>query len=102
MNTTELIATGKLKKSFVNAINKAKTTSYWFECDDEPSFFSNPFFSGEEVVLTGAEASIMLWCQLWYDRYAMGKDTEAPVSTYDNMRYAFLALNPRAYMKLLD
>lgn len=93
------------KKSYLNAFEKASKTSYFKDyrnaypaLDHEGT---NPF-SGVTVKLNALEATIYEFCMRWYARYEQGMDTECPVSTYDNMRYYFLSLNPHAYMELLD
>ena len=92
------------KTDFItDAIEEARNSSYWFECrDNEDYYFSNPTDSRIEVSLTGIEASIMLFCQLWDDRRAMGKNTEVSIATYQKMRQAMFALNPMAFMKILN
>jgi hypothetical protein len=89
-----------VQKSFLNALNKAKETTYWKYC--EPFTAQNPFSGVEVELITDLEASIYTWTLKWYSRYEYQMDTEVPVSTYDNMRYLFMALNPSAYMDLLD
>lgn len=89
-----------IKKSFQNAFDKASLTSYW-KTESVSGVGVNPF-SGVSVQLSPLELTIYNWCTRWYRRYESGSNTEVPVSTYDNMRYYFLALNSRAYMDLLD
>lgn len=92
-----------IKMDFItDAIEEARNSSYWFECRDDIHYFSNPTDSRIEVSLTGIEASIMLFCQLWDDRRAMGKNTEVSIATYQKMRQAMFALNPMAFMKILN
>ena len=95
----------EIKKSYLNALAKASTTSYFKdyrnaypELDHEAT---NPF-SGVTVKLNALEATIYEFCKRWYARYEAGVNTEVPVSTFDNMRYYLLTLNSHAYMELLD
>ncbi len=89
-----------MKKSFENALAKARTTSYFVEYSAD-GVATNPW-SGVRVALNSQELTIYSWCRRWYDRYESGRPTEVTVSTYDNMRYLFLSLNQNAYMELLD
>lgn len=97
------MAKTNIKKSYTNAYEKAKTTSYFYELPQSEEGYtrSNPF-SGAEVELSALEATIYDFCQNWYSRYSYGMKTEVPVSTFDNMRYYLMALNPSAYYALLD
>jgi len=93
-----------IKKSYLNAFDKASKTTYFEDyttCKDFTAIAQNPF-SGVEVKLNGLEYTIYQWCVRWYNRYEMGRNTETPVSTYDNMRYYLLSINQEAYMDLLD
>lgn len=89
------------KKSYLNAYDKAKTTSYFVEVSEGKYIARNPF-TRVEVELNALEYTIYRFCMMWYARYERGMDTECPVSTYDNMRYYLLDLNYHAYMELLD
>lgn len=98
----------KIKKSYLNAFEKAARTSYFYNylnfpgvTEDSKLRAKNPF-SGAEAYLTPLEASIYEWCCKWYEKYSAGFKTEVPVSVYDNMRYYFMSINPAAYMELLD
>jgi len=97
-----------IKKSYLNAFEKASKTSYFYDWRTAPGVTPesrlparNPF-SGVEVPLNPLEATIYDFCLQWYSRYETGANTECPISTYDNMRYYLLALNSNAYMELLD
>lgn len=96
-----------IKKSFLNAFEKASKTSYFEDYSKCTADFigiaRNPF-SGVKVELNGLEYTIWQWCTRWYSRYELHgvAGTEAPIQTYDNMRYYLLSLNARAYMDLLD
>jgi hypothetical protein len=88
-----------MKKSFENALAKAKQTPIWKEYT-EPGIARNPF-SGVEVELNPLELSIYNWCMRWYRNYEYGT-LITPTQTYDNMRYLFCELNSNAYYDLLD
>ena len=89
----------KVTKSMKNAIEKAKSTSYWH---DMPAGIARNPFSGEAIELTAEENSLYTWTKGWYMRYCSDMPTQVPVSTYDNVRYYIAAINPTAYMTLLD
>lgn len=88
-----------VKGSFMRGLKKAQGTSYWQMIPEET--FVNPF-SGQEVYLTGLEASIAKWVLSWYERYSSGNSTESPVQAYDDMKYFLLELNSEAYFALID
>jgi len=91
-------------KSFLSALKKAQTTSYWKE-RIESGWYSNPF-TGSSVELTAFESSLYEWTVLWYARYRGNlmnpKAWEAPVLTYDNMKYFLSALSEEAHDTLID
>ena len=89
------------KKSYLNAYDKAKTTSYFVEVPEGKYIARNPF-TRVEVELNALEYTIYRFCMMWYARYERGLSTETPVQTFDNMRYYLMALNVNAYMELLD
>lgn len=93
-----------IKKSFLSAFKKASRTTYFKDLRkfEGRTFEETSRFTGITVELNPLEATIYGFCLDWYTRYEQGMDTECPVSTYDNMRYYFLSLNPMAYMELLD
>ncbi len=90
-----------IKKSYKNAYDKASKTSY-FRTFEPDRYVAENRFSGVEFVLDEFELSIYNFCLNWYERYEQGIETEVPVSVYDNLRYYFMTINPRAYMELLD
>ena len=93
------------KKSYLNAFEKASTTSYfkdYTKSNPNGTFIRENRFGGAICKLNALEATIYDFCNAWYMRYERGMNTEAPVQTFDNMRYYFLSLNQRAYMDLLD
>lgn len=80
---------------------KAMQTSYFQLFSGEYYPTENPY-SGVQVVLNGLEATIYAWCTEWYRRYSFNLFTQAPVQTYDDMKYFLLEINPDAYMDLID
>ena len=93
------------KKSYLNALAKASTTSYFVDytkSNPTGTYLRQNPFSTVTCKLNALEATIYDFCLSWYQRYESGMNTEVPVSTYDNMRYYLLDLNVRAYMDLLD
>ena len=91
----------KIMKSYLNAYDKAKTTSYFVEVPEGKYIARNPF-TRVEVELNALEYTIYRFCNMWYARYERNLSTETPVQTFDNMRYYLMALNVNAYMELLD
>jgi hypothetical protein len=90
-----------VKRSFVNGIRKAQETTYWQEFK-EAGTVHNPF--GGSIELNPLERTIAVWCQNWsYNDYSRNPmNTQVPVSTFDNVKYFLLSLNPRAYSQLID
>jgi len=90
-------------KSFLSALKKAQTTSYWKEYTESQKC-ENPF--GGFRVLPPFEASIYTWILRWNLRYERNltnpKAWEAPIQVFDNMRYFMLALDSDAYYALID
>jgi len=80
-------------------LNKAQSAPYW-KLFDTNGWASNPF-SGAEIELDALELSIYNFCLSWYARYERGI-ADLPIQVYDSMKYLLLAINPRAYMDLLD
>lgn len=107
---TKIVVNGKpVMRSYVNAFKKAQKCSYWKPVGYS-SIAQNPF-SGERVTLDPLETAVYNFVKNWerlYNRavdagtFPIQKITETPVSTFDNMRYLFSAINPEAYMDLLD
>jgi hypothetical protein len=91
-----------VKRGFIRGLKKAQNTSYWRVFSDG-GFAQNPF-SGETVELNALEKMIYNWCANWYhnDYSRNPLKTQAPIQTYDDMKYFLLFLNSDAYMKLLD
>lgn len=95
----------KLMKSYQNAYRKAMNTSYFKKFENG----SGLMVRGN--ILTSLESSIYKWVMDWQLRYETAynrgifpikKVTEAPIQTFDNMRYLFMAINPGLYMDILD
>jgi hypothetical protein len=91
-----------VKRGFMRGIRKAQETTYWQEFKNEGTV-TNPF-SGVPVELNALERTIASWCQNWYyyDYLRNPMNTQAPVQTYDDMKYFLLDLNSQAYSQLLD
>lgn len=97
----EIRVNGKaVKAGFVRGWRKAEKTSYWQKFS-QGGIATNPF-SGVEVALNSLEMTIYSFCLNWYKRYERGIDAEAPIQTYDDMKYFLLEINPNAYFDLLD
>ena len=92
-----LIVKGKSKG--VRDINKAMTASYW-KLFSGAGYATNPF-SGVRVELNAFELTIYNFCNNWYRGYERGTET-LPIQVFDSMKYLLLAINPEAYMDLLD
>lgn len=90
-----------VKRGFMRGIRKAQNTSYWI-LYEESGVVENPF--GGSIELGPLERSIALWLQRWYyNDYARNPmNTQAPIQTYDDMKYFLLDLNSEAYYKLID
>jgi hypothetical protein len=88
-----------IKKSYANALAKAQETEFWVFYN-EGRIVKNPF-SSDMVELTAFQTSLYKWLIRWYARYEHGV-LATPISTYDNMKYLFLEIDPKAYMALLD
>lgn len=88
---------GKVKG--MRDINKAQHTPYWrlFETGG----IGRNRFSGVGVELDALELSIYNFCMNWVFRAERGELT-APVQVFDSMKYLLCAINPNAYMELLD
>lgn len=98
---TEILLNGKpVKAGFMRGLRKAQETSY-FKIYDIPMIGKNPF-SGVTVELTALEATIYYFLLAWYGRYERGLDPEAPVQTYDDVKYGLLDINSDAYYDLID
>jgi len=89
-----------VKRGFMRGMRKAQETSYWQEITRE-GCASNPF-SGVVISLNPLEYTIYNFCDEWYRRYEGGLNTEAPIQTFDDMKYFLYAINAKAYMDLLD
>lgn len=113
-NTTATITDGKItdlridgkkaKAGFMRGLRKAQETSYWSIPQGE-SYQAQNQFSGVTVELDKIEAAVYNWCMNWYSRYSMGMGvefTEAPVQTFDDMKYLLMNINAEAYYNLLD
>jgi hypothetical protein len=95
----------KIMKSQQNAFRKAMSTDY---------FKKFPVGTGLVVrgdTLTSLESTIYKWIMSWQIRYEQAINegifpitvvTQAPVTTFDCMRYLFRAINPSVYMDILD
>ena len=95
----------KIKKSYQNAFRKAMSTDYF-----------KKFAVGTGLIvrgdtLTSLESTIYKWIIDWEIRYNQAINegifpitvvTKAPITTFDNMRYLFAAINPSVYMNILD
>jgi hypothetical protein len=98
---TDISVNGKpVKRGSMRGFKKAQNTSYWLFIGNDV-IARNPF-SGVEVALNSLEATIYGWCVDWYSRYERNVETEAPIQTYDDMKYCLLELNSNAYMDLID
>jgi len=98
---TDILVNGKqVKRGSMRGFKKAQDCSY-FRIIDTPTIFINPW-SGVEVLLNPLESTIYNFCDQWYKHYRAKKDTQAPVSVYDAMKYFLLELNSQAYMDLID
>jgi len=87
------------KEKGMRDLNKAQSAPYW-ELFQDSGIGRNPF-SGVEVELDPLELSIYNFCLNWYARYERGM-ADLPIQVYDSMKYLLLAINPNAYMDLLD
>ena len=81
----------------MRGLKKAQETPYWrlFDVGGE--------FRGVE--LDYFQMSILNFVKIWENRYNAGMGTSmtgAPIQTFDDMRYLFLALDSDAYMQILD
>lgn len=99
---TNVFVNGKpVKKGYMRGLTKAQKTSYWHEYT-EPSNGTN-VWSHVAIPLNALEYTIFRFCVEWYARYEdPDLDQEAPIQTYDDMKYFFMFLNTPAYMALLD
>jgi hypothetical protein len=98
----EILVNGKpVKRGFMRGMRKAQETSYFKLLDGSEYIARNPF-SGTEVILNALEMTIYNFCLVWYFFYERGLPTQAPVQTYDDMKYFLLELNSDAYYDLLD
>jgi hypothetical protein len=106
---TDIKVNGKpVKRGSMRGFRKAQETKYFVEIKNDHAF-TNPF-SGVTVMLNGLEATIYNWCMSWYSRYEYDSRkeksdlsrAEAPVQTYDDMKYFLLEINAEAYMDLID
>jgi hypothetical protein len=95
----------KLMKSYQNAYRKASNTDYFTSFDNRDGLV----IRGN--LLTSFESSIYKWVMDWQIRYEYAinngifpitKITQAPIQTFDNMRYLFSAINQDLYMNILD
>jgi hypothetical protein len=89
-----------VKKSYIRGLRKAQETSYWKRFTT-PEIGVNRF-SGVEVNLDDFEATVYNFCMQWCTRYEQGINPEAPIQTFDDMKYLLLEINPNAYFDLLD
>ena len=89
----------KGKKKGVRDINKAKATPYWKMYSGAGIGYNR--FSGAPAELSAFERTIFEWCMGWCSRYERG-DYSIPTQVYDNVKYILLALNPDAWMVLMD
>ena len=89
-----------VKAGFMRGLRKAQETPYW-ERIDTPVIATNPF-SGVRVELNDFEATIYNFCIRWSRRAYNGLETNAPLQTFDDMKYFLLELNSNAYYSLLD
>jgi len=88
---------GKVKG--MRDINKAQHAPYWIMYETGGTAVNR--FSGVEVKLDPLELSIHNFCFNWLYRYERGI-ADLPVQVFDSMKYLLLAINPHAYMELLD
>jgi len=95
-----ILVNGKKKGGFARGWRKAQQMPYWIEYTDN-LIAQNPF-SGVKVALTPLEATIYAFCIMWYRQYERGNSQNAPIQTYDDMKYFLLEINPQAYYDLLD
>lgn len=97
----DVLVGGKpVKRGHIRGIKKAQETSYWKEILTEAIGVNQ--FSGVEVRLSPLEATVYNFCMEWYNRYATGRDAEAPTQCFDDMKYFLMELNSAAYFDLLD
>jgi hypothetical protein len=94
-----------IMKSYQNAYRKASNTDYFTNFDNRDGLVVRG------NLLTSIESSIYKWIMDWQVRYEYAinnglfpitRVTQAPVPTFDAMRYFFSSINPEVYMKILD
>lgn len=81
----------------MRGLNKAQTVKYW-RLFDEGGIVRG-------VELDGFQMSILSFVKLWETRYQAEMGTTlagAPIQTFDDMRYLFMAIDSDAYMTILD
>ena len=100
--TDILVNDRPVKRGSMRGFKKAQTTNYWKLFDHDRTCI-NPF-SGVPCDLNALEASIYTFVKMWEQRYEIGGEQKAQVSTqtFDDMRYFLNELNREAYMDLLD